>query len=229
MFVVALPIQILLMARVFQMKRTNHASFLNNAHLFKLALPAIFTAKYSTRTVQESNTNKMSSGNLFYYVTYKYVLLKDARLGVLYYVLALLTVLYTVVEIFIRKGYMEVNTDHKCGYSMQIICLPVRSCCICTGFAAIVGKGSTIATLYPLYPPAILRSSHFSYMIVLPFQFDTHPLGTVNLMLSDDFANEGFSSTDLPYCKGAVRCQYLDPWGLNWPRGTCVCLYYGNT
>ena len=51
----------------------------------------------------------MSSGSLFYYVTYKYVLLKDARLGVLYYVLALLTVLYTVVEIFIRKGYMEVS------------------------------------------------------------------------------------------------------------------------
>ena len=127
MFVVALLIQILLMARVFQMKRLNHAPFLNNAHLLKLALPAIFTAKYST--VQEPNTNKMSSGNLFYYVTYKYVLLKDARLGVLYYVLALLTVLYTVVEIFIRKGYMEVNTDHKCGYSMQIICLPVRSSC----------------------------------------------------------------------------------------------------
>ena len=51
----------------------------------------------------------MSSGSLFYYVTYKYVLLKDARLGVLYYVLALLTVVYTIVEIFIRKGYMEVS------------------------------------------------------------------------------------------------------------------------
>ena len=51
----------------------------------------------------------MAGGSLFYYVTYKYVLLKDARLGVLYYVLALLTVLYTVIEIFIRKGYMEVG------------------------------------------------------------------------------------------------------------------------
>ena len=45
-----------------------------------------------------------------YYVTYKYVLIKDARLGLLYYVLALLTILYTVTEIFIRKGYMEVGT-----------------------------------------------------------------------------------------------------------------------
>lgn len=51
----------------------------------------------------------MGSSSLFYYVTYKYVLLKDARLGVLYYVLAILTVLYTVIEIFIRKGYMEVS------------------------------------------------------------------------------------------------------------------------
>ena len=51
----------------------------------------------------------MSNGSLFYYVTYKYVLLKDARLGLLYYVLAVLTVLYTIVEIFVRKGYMEVS------------------------------------------------------------------------------------------------------------------------
>jgi len=44
-----------------------------------------------------------------YYITYKYVVLKDARLGVLYYSLAALTILYTVVEIFVRKGYMEVS------------------------------------------------------------------------------------------------------------------------
>ena len=50
-------------------------------------------------------------------------------------------------------------------------------------------------------------------------QFDTHPLGTVNLLLSDDFADEAFSATDLPYCSGKVPCQYLDPWDLNWPRG----------
>ncbi len=47
--------------------------------------------------------------SLFFYVTYKLVLLKDKRLGVLYYVLALLALLYTVVEIFIRKGYMDVS------------------------------------------------------------------------------------------------------------------------
>lgn len=50
-------------------------------------------------------------------------------------------------------------------------------------------------------------------------QFDTHPLGTVNLMISDDFAKESFSAGDLPYCKGEIPCQYLDPWDLNWPRG----------
>ena len=52
----------------------------------------------------------------FYYVTYKYVLLKDARLGVLYYLLAALIVLYTVVEIFVRKGYMQVSLlKNRCG------------------------------------------------------------------------------------------------------------------
>lgn len=45
----------------------------------------------------------------FFYVTYKLVLLKDRRLGVLYYVLVLLALLYTVVEIFIRKGYLDAS------------------------------------------------------------------------------------------------------------------------
>ena len=49
----------------------------------------------------------------FYYVTYKYVLLKDARLGVLYYLLAALILLYTVMEIFVRKGYMQVSLKQQ--------------------------------------------------------------------------------------------------------------------
>lgn len=47
--------------------------------------------------------------SLFFYVTYKLVLLKDKRLGTLYYVLATLAFLYTVMEIFIMKGYMNVR------------------------------------------------------------------------------------------------------------------------
>ena len=50
-----------------------------------------------------------SKNSLLFYVTYKLVLLKDKRLGVLYYVLALLAILYTVVEIFVKKGYMDVR------------------------------------------------------------------------------------------------------------------------
>jgi hypothetical protein len=65
--------------------------------------------------------------------------------------------------------------------------------------------------------------NYLSFVIMLSLQFDTHPLGTVNLLLSDDFADEGFSSADLPYCKGKVPCQYLDPWDLNWPRGKYAC------
>ena len=57
-----------------------------------------------------------------YYITYKYVVLKDARLGVLYYSLAALTILYTVVEIFVRKGYMEVSLTQ----------LEASNCSVCT-------------------------------------------------------------------------------------------------
>ena len=46
---------------------------------------------------------------IFFYVTYKLVVLKDSRLGLLYYVLALLALLFTVIEIFVKKGYLEVN------------------------------------------------------------------------------------------------------------------------
>lgn len=57
-------------------------------------------------------------------------------------------------------------------------------------------------------------------MALSPSQFDTNPHGTIKLLLSDDFADETFRATDLPYCKGNISCKYLDPWELNWPLGT---------
>lgn len=47
--------------------------------------------------------------SMFFYVTYKLVQLKDSRLGILYYAMTLLAFLYTLVEIFIKKGYMDVR------------------------------------------------------------------------------------------------------------------------
>lgn len=44
------------------------------------------------------------------YVTYKYVRLRDSRLGALYYILALLILIYSLIEIFVRKGYMQVKS-----------------------------------------------------------------------------------------------------------------------
>ena len=76
------------------------------AFLFKaqqISCFILFGAHFSS-AVQD-----MVMAGFFYYVTYKYVLLKDARLGVLYYLLAALILLYTVVEIFVRKGYMQVS------------------------------------------------------------------------------------------------------------------------
>lgn len=49
-----------------------------------------------------------SSAGLLDYVTYKYVVLKDRRLGIGYYVLAISIVVYIITEVFIRKGYLEV-------------------------------------------------------------------------------------------------------------------------
>ena len=46
---------------------------------------------------------------MFNYVTYKYVVLKDARLGILYYALVSAILLYTLVEIFVQKGYLHVS------------------------------------------------------------------------------------------------------------------------
>ncbi len=50
----------------------------------------------------------MSAG-LLDYVTYKYVVLKDRRLGVAYYVLAVAILIFTVTEVFVRKGYLKVR------------------------------------------------------------------------------------------------------------------------
>ena len=56
--------------------------------------------------------------SLLHYGTYKYVVLKDRKLGVGYYLLVGCILLYTVVEIFVRKGYMEVlellAKDQRC-------------------------------------------------------------------------------------------------------------------
>ena len=50
----------------------------------------------------------MSAGPLDY-VTYKYVVLKDRRLGVAYYILAISIVLFIITEVFYRKGYLQVG------------------------------------------------------------------------------------------------------------------------
>ena len=54
---------------------------------------------------------------------------------------------------------------------------------------------------------------------MLCMQLDTHPHGTIKLILSDDFSNTSFQAGDLEYCQGKVPCKFLDPWDLNWPSG----------
>lgn len=54
---------------------------------------------------KERSASKMS---LLHYITYKLVVIRDRRIGSIYYAIAVLIVLYTLGEIFIKKGYLEV-------------------------------------------------------------------------------------------------------------------------
>lgn len=46
--------------------------------------------------------------SFFHYATYKYVTIRDSRLGVGYYVTAALIIGFTLAEVFVNKGYLEV-------------------------------------------------------------------------------------------------------------------------
>ena len=46
--------------------------------------------------------------SFFHYATYKYVTIPDSRLGVGYYLTAAFIVIFTMAEIFMSKGYLEV-------------------------------------------------------------------------------------------------------------------------
>lgn len=44
-----------------------------------------------------------------YYITFKYVVIRDTRIGVAYYAMLAGVVLYACSEIFLNKGYLEVS------------------------------------------------------------------------------------------------------------------------
>ena len=46
--------------------------------------------------------------SLLHYITYKLVVIRDRRVGSIYYAIAIFIVLYTLAEIFVKKGYLEV-------------------------------------------------------------------------------------------------------------------------
>ena len=50
------------------------------------------------------------------YVTPKYVALSDRRLGLIYYILLLLILVFTVLELFLWKGYLEVSSFAICAF-----------------------------------------------------------------------------------------------------------------
>lgn len=57
----------------------------------------------------QEHRRKCLEMSFFHYVTYKYVIIKDKRLGVAYYVLAVAIILYTLVQLLINKSYLQVK------------------------------------------------------------------------------------------------------------------------
>ncbi|XP_068672555.1 uncharacterized protein [Montipora foliosa] len=49
--------------------------------------------------------------SLLHYITYKLVVIRDRRIGFIYYTIAVAIVLYTLAEIFVKKGYLEFDTS----------------------------------------------------------------------------------------------------------------------
>ena len=60
------------------------------------------------------------AGSLLHYYTYKIVVIRDKRLGTIYYVVALLILLYTLGEVFVKKGYLEVcmSACKSCNFTV---------------------------------------------------------------------------------------------------------------
>ena len=52
---------------------------------------------------------KMARLSALHYVTPKYVVLSDKRLGLIYYLLVILILIFTVFELFLWKGYLDVS------------------------------------------------------------------------------------------------------------------------
>ena len=51
----------------------------------------------------------MARLSALHYVTPKYVVLSDKRLGLIYYLLVILILVFTVFELFLWKGYLDVS------------------------------------------------------------------------------------------------------------------------
>lgn len=58
---------------------------------------------------------KMARLSVLHYVTPKYVVLSDKRLGLIYYLLVILILIFTVFELFLWKGYLDVSLTSLLG------------------------------------------------------------------------------------------------------------------
>lgn len=113
-------------------------------------------ASNSSRRVIYSRSKRGIISAMLNYVTYKYVVLKDFRLGILYYVLVASIVLYTLTEIFFNKGYLHVSGPHRVGAVLLIatVCT-TRNVYTCAWFVRV-----DIEQYARLYIPDRTRITH---------------------------------------------------------------------
>lgn len=83
--------------------------------------------------------------SLLHYITYKLVIIRDRRIGSIYYAIAVLIVLYTLAEIFLKKGYLEVLSS-LCFLTF-INCILRLNTLQCSG-SVILQFGITFALLH---------------------------------------------------------------------------------
>lgn len=57
------------------------------------------------------------------YVTFKYVVIRDQRLGAAYYVMAVLVLMYALMDIFWNKAYLQVRTLYSCARCLYLVWL----------------------------------------------------------------------------------------------------------
>ena len=108
--------------------------------------------------------------SFFHYATYKYVTIRDSRLGVGYYLTAAFIIIFTLAEIFVSKGYLEVLLMpyytvliFRCQHVIRSILIDTVKTLIC--YIPIVIYGNTYQLDFTYY--LLVSIWQFAFILVI--------------------------------------------------------------